>query len=436
VPSVIDRVKRKPAAAVAIAVQKRYGKDSGGYLAAVMTYYGFLSLFPLILLGLAVIGFVLAGDPAEQAEWADRLSGTVPGLGPLIGDNIDTIVRAREEAGLIALAGLLWTGTGIVEASGWVVGRVFRVPPHANFLKKKAWSIGSLIVLGTLSLTTTALAGAAGSIQLPGPLDLLLVPIGGVVAFTLDVLLFLVAYRILVQRRGPAFRYLWPGALLAAVFWFALKFLGSWYASRTLDSSSAVYGTFGAVVAVLVLLYLAARVFVYGAELNAVLIERRGGGPMGEAEKEREEREELQRSAEAEIAGNGRVKPPHEQSTVELIRSIAADTGSLVKKEVELARKEVTEAVTARIKGVAAMATAGVLGLIALVFLATAGAWALALVMPNWAAWLIVGGVFLLLAGGAVLFGKARMRSPTFSPEETKRTVKEDVAWAKQQLKR
>jgi cytochrome c biogenesis protein CcdA len=157
---------------------------------------------------------------------------------------------------------------------------------------------------------------------------------------------------------------------------------------------------------------------------------------MGGSEEDREEREELQRSAEAEIAGNGRVKPPHEQSMVELIRSIAADTGSLVKKEVELARQEVTEAVTARIKGVAAMAAAGVLGLVALVFLATAGAWALALVMPNWAAWLIVGAVFLLLAAGAVLFGKARMRSPSFSPEETKRTVKEDVAWAKQQLKR
>jgi len=436
VPNVLDRVKRNPVAATAIAVQERYGKDSGSYLAAVMTYHGFLSLFPLILLGLAVVGFVLANDPAEQAEWADRLSGTIPGLGPLIGDNIDAVVRAREEASVIALAGLLWTGIGIVEASGWVVGNVFRVPPHANFFKKKAWSIGSLIVLGTLSLITTTLAGAAGALQLPGPLEFMLVPIGGVVAFALDVLLFLVAYRILVHRRGPAFQFLWPGALLAAVFWFALKFVGSWYASRTLDSSSAVYGTFGAVVAVLVLLYLAARVFVYGAELNAVLIERRGGDPMGEVEKEREERERLQRSAEAEIAGNGKVKPPHEQSTVELIRSIAADTGSLVKKEVELARQEVTEAVTARIKGAAAMATAGVLGLIAVVFLATAGAWALALVMPNWAAWLIVGGVFLLLALGAFLFGKARMRSPSFSPDETKRTVKEDVAWAKQQLKR
>lgn len=432
----VDRIKRTPIGSIALAVQQRYGKDSGGYLAAVMTYYGFLSLFPLILLGLAVVGYVLAGDPAQQAEWADRLSGTIPGLGPLIGDNIDAVVRARQEAGVIALAGLLWTGTGVVEASGWVVSTVFRVPPFANFLKKKAWSIGSLILLGTLSLTTTALAGAAGSIQLPGPLDLLVVPAGGVMAFALDVLLFLVAYRILVHRRGPAFRELWPGALLAAVCWFALKFLGSWFASRTLDSSSAVYGTFGAVVAVLVLLYLAARVFVYGAELNAVLIERRGGGPMGGSEKDREEREALQRSAEAEIAGNGRVKPPHEQSTVELIRSIAVDTGTLVKKEVELARQEVTEAVTARIKGVAAMATAGVLGLFALLFLATAGAWALALVMPNWAAWLIVGGVFLLLALSAVLFGKARMRSPSFSPEETKRTVKEDVAWAKQQLKR
>jgi membrane protein len=411
-----------------MAVQQRYGKDSGGYLAAVVTYYGFLSLFPLILLGLAVVGFILAGSPAAQQEWQDALTETIPGLGPVIGRNIDAVVAARGPATVIGLVSLLWTGIGVVEASGWALAIVHRVQLYSNFVRKKVWSIGSLMLLGTLSLVSAALTTLAGGLQLPGPLDLLIVPVGGTIGFGLDFVLFLVGYRLLVQGQGPPFRELWPGALVTATAWFGLKFLGSWFASRTLESASAVYGTFAAVVAVLVLLYLAARVFVYGAELNVVLAERRKGNSV--EEKHPEPRTEVS------VSGNGRTKPPQEQSTAELIRSIAADTGILLRKEVDLARQEITEGVTAKTKAAGAMAAAGLLGLIAVVFLATAGAWALSLVMPNWAAWLIVGGVFVLLAGVAFLFGRARMKATPLAPEKTKQTVKEDVEWARAQLKR
>jgi uncharacterized membrane protein YqjE len=134
-------------------------------------------------------------------------------------------------------------------------------------------------------------------------------------------------------------------------------------------------------------------------------------------------------------APDGR-KPPSEQSLAQLVRSIATDTSTLVRKEIELARLELTESLTARIKAAAALAVAGVLGLLAVVFLGAALAAALDLVMPRWASRLVVAGVFLLITGAAAAFGLRRMKKPPLAPTETKRTVKEDVEWAKTQLKR
>ena len=71
-----------------------------------------------------------------------------------------------------------------------------------------------------------------------------------------------------------------------------------------------------------------------------------------------------------------------------------------------------------------------------LIYLGIAAGSALSIVLPRWLAWLIVGGAFLVLAGGAALIGLAKMKKPPIAPEETKRTVKEDVEWAKAQLKR
>ena len=426
---------------VALGVQKRYGKDSAGNLAAVVTYYGFLSLFPLILLGLAVTGFVLAGDPATQSEWGQKLADAVPGLGPLIGRNIESVVEARGPASLVGAALLLWAGIGIVEAAGWSVSRVFRVPEYQGFLKKKAWSIATLVSLGVLWLLSTSVAGYAANVDLGRSLDLIVQPVGGLVAFALDFALFMVAYRLLVQGRGPTFRQLWPGALLAAAGWFLLKLLGSWYATRTVATSSAIYGTFGAVIGVLVLLYLAARVFMYGAELNAVLIERKEGAPMEGKERDTGELTTSAGSNGGTVSSNGDgttvpAKPPTDRSTLELIRGIASDTGTLVKKEVELAKQEITEGVVTKAKAAGAFGAAGVLALFALGFMGMAGAWALALVLPTWAGFLIVAGVFVLIAGVAALMGKRGMSNSSVAPEKTKQTVKEDVEWAKEALRR
>jgi Putative Actinobacterial Holin-X, holin superfamily III len=132
--------------------------------------------------------------------------------------------------------------------------------------------------------------------------------------------------------------------------------------------------------------------------------------------------------------------PLHEeerqQSTLELVRGIASDTSTLVRKELELARIEIVEAVVARVKGIGALGGAGICGLIAILFGGAAGAAALSNVMPVWAALLIVMGAFLGIAGMAAVMGIVRMKSPPLAPKETERTIEEDVRWAKEALKR
>jgi hypothetical protein len=125
-----------------------------------------------------------------------------------------------------------------------------------------------------------------------------------------------------------------------------------------------------------------------------------------------------------------------QRSVPELMRSIASDTAMLVRKEVELARREMLEALVARLKAAGAMAAAGGTVMIGLIFLALAAAHALDGVMASWAARLIVGGGFFLIAAMAAAFGLLRVKNPPLVPEKTVETVKEDVEWAKAQLNR
>lgn len=118
-----------------------------------------------------------------------------------------------------------------------------------------------------------------------------------------------------------------------------------------------------------------------------------------------------------------------------VISSIVDGVRTLFRQQVELARIEAGEAVAERAKGAGMMAAAGVVGLFALVFVAASGSAALDLVLPRWAAHLIVAAVFALIAGVLVLAGRRAIRTaPT--PQRTQEQLKEDARWAKRQLAR
>ena len=428
-----ERIKANRFVARALEVNTRYGEDGGGYLAAAMTYYGFLALFPLILLGLSVVGFTLAHDAEAQAEWAARLAGSVPGLGPLIGENISAVVENRASTGVIGLVGLLWSGTALTNAGGYALSRVYRRQEVQGLVKQKVWAISSTVGLGAVALVGVGVAGVVGGNNADSWVGVVVAVAAIGVAYVLDVALFVVSYRVLTAGWGPPFRKLWQGAVFAAAGWTALKVAGAWVAARTVTNASGVYGTFGTVIGALTLLYLASRLFLYGAELNVVLNKEKGES-MAEREGQPETRREPAPIAGGAIAAAEREAA--EQSTPALVSGIASDIGLLVRKEMELARHELLEALVARVKSVAAVATAGVLALIGLIFGALAVADLLAKATPLWASRAIVCGAFSLIAVGALMYARTRMKNPPLAPVETKRTVKEEVEWAKAQLKR
>lgn len=118
-----------------------------------------------------------------------------------------------------------------------------------------------------------------------------------------------------------------------------------------------------------------------------------------------------------------------------LLRAIRDDMSLLGRQQLELGKQEFKEIASEKAAGAGLLTAGAILALFMLGFLAFAGAEGLAIVLPRWAAFLIVAGVFLVLGAIALVVGRQALASPT-TPERTKQTVKEDVAWAKRRLKR
>lgn len=125
-----------------------------------------------------------------------------------------------------------------------------------------------------------------------------------------------------------------------------------------------------------------------------------------------------------------------ERSTGQLFSDIVGELQTIVRKEVELARHEVREALVARGQAMVALAIAGVLGLVALGCGVTAAAIALSVAMPRWAAWAVVALILLLLAGAALAIARSRLRAVPLQPERTRRSIEENARWATTQLRR
>lgn len=123
------------------------------------------------------------------------------------------------------------------------------------------------------------------------------------------------------------------------------------------------------------------------------------------------------------------------QGLQELLRSIGTDVSLLIRQQVALAKEEMRGIAAEKATGGALLASAAVFALFVLGFASLAGAAALDLVLPRWAALLIVAGIYLVLAVIAVLIGRNALAAPA-TPERTKQTVKEDLEWAKRKLQR
>jgi len=255
---------------------KRYEGDSGGYLAAAITYYAFLSLYPLLLVHLFVLGWLFAGDTVRQAAWEGRLFAFIPGIQTLLAHNLMALIHARGTIGVIGFAGLIWTGLGMAHAASWSLAQIFRVTIRPGFFRRTASSLGALAVLSMLILISIGLSGVIGGTASIGMQGVVLKIIGILVTLFLDSLIFLMAYWNLAPTRQLSLHHLWKGAVLGGSGWTIVRISSVWYFAIVVNRWSVVHGTFAAALAVLVVLYFGSWLFLYGAELNAVLHEEKG----------------------------------------------------------------------------------------------------------------------------------------------------------------
>jgi YihY family inner membrane protein len=250
-------------------VVKKYGDDQGGKKAALLAHYGFLSLFPLLLVFITVVGYALANNQELKQGVIDTLARQFPVLGPQVEDSISTIKGSGLALG-IGLLGILWGGLGIVQSFQDAMNDIWNIPRRhrPNFWWRLARGLAALLLVAGEVVAATVLAqlGIAGPGAL-GRVDLL----AG--SFLLNLLLLVAMFQLLTGTR-LRWRWLLPGAAVGALGWSVLQTVGVQLLNHQLERANLLYGVFAVVLVLLGWLYLSSQLVLYAAEINVVLARR------------------------------------------------------------------------------------------------------------------------------------------------------------------
>jgi YihY family inner membrane protein len=262
-----------------LAVVRKYTDDHGGYLAALLAYYGFVSVYPLLLILVTVLGFALSGAPWLQ----QRLLHTAIGDLPLISDQVHGTAQTLHGSVTALFVGALvstYGGLRFARAGQYVLNRVWSVPQHAWPNAFRVYARAMLLVagLGLALVVTTALSGLSTAERafggaLGGTPAMSIRVLAIALALVIDTAVFVLAFRVLTARKIPL-RDLRAGAFAAAVGWQVLQEIGTYYIAREHGGVNAAYGMFGIVLVLLAWTYLGAVIVVLAAELNAVRADR------------------------------------------------------------------------------------------------------------------------------------------------------------------
>jgi YihY family inner membrane protein len=265
------RQQRTPSLAFPFAVVKKFGDDRAGGLAALMAYYGFLALFPLLLLLVTLLGFALKGNASLQR----RVLQSALSDFPIIGDQLRTNIHSLRLSGVglvIGILGLVWGSLGMTQAAQHAMAQIWNVegkdrPPFfARFGRGLLFIV--LLGLDVALIAAVAELGTFGS----GP-AIWYRAINLVVAAALNVGVFIAAFRLLTPKQ-ITLRDLVPGAVIAGIAFTALQIGGSYLVAHQLRHTSQVYGFFAIVLGLLAWLYLSAEVTLYAAEINVVRVRK------------------------------------------------------------------------------------------------------------------------------------------------------------------
>ena len=265
--------QRHRALAFPVAVWRKFSDDRAGSLAALVAYYAFLSTFPLLLVLVTVLGMVLSGSPRLQQDVLNSALTEFPVIGTQLRANVHSF--GRSGVGLVAGSVLVLFGArGVANAVQNAMNQVWEVPRRERPGFPVSWlrNFALIAVLGLGVLVTTALSGISswsGHTVLGFGGRVLLVA----VSLLLNVGLFWLGLRTATAGR-VTWRELRVGAILSAVIWQLLQFLGGYVVAHSLRHASELYGTFGIVLGLIAWFHLQAVLTLYAVEADVVRARR------------------------------------------------------------------------------------------------------------------------------------------------------------------
>jgi YihY family inner membrane protein len=255
--------------AIAFGVVKKFGDDRAGSLAALIAYYGFLAIFPLMLLLTTVLGFAMERNSELKRLVLRSALRDFPIVGQQLGEAIHPL-QGNALALAVGVVGLIWGSLGVTQAGQLAMAEVWNVPgvDRPPFLARVLRGFCLLGVFGVGLVATTLIASlsAFGS-------GLPVEAAGVALSIALNIGLFVLAFRVLTVGDVPT-GSLVPGAILGGICWSLLQMLGVYLVGNQLRHASQVYGFFASVLGLVWWLFLGAQLTLYAAEANVVWARR------------------------------------------------------------------------------------------------------------------------------------------------------------------
>ncbi len=242
-----------------------------GRNATLVAHYGFLSVFPLLLVFTTVLGFVLESRPRVRESIIDSAFGRVP----IIGHQLQTNPSELKGNAAVLVLGLLlalWAGMRAFNAMQLALDDIADIPldERPNLLRTRGRSLLGIAIVGISQVAAATLTGFIGVTGVRG-----LVKIGfALSAVLVNTAVLAAVYRWLCVRR-QAWRQVAPGAVAGGIAFAVLQVTGAAIVGRSIAKASPVYGTFASVIGLITWLGLHATIALLGAELNGVLPARR-----------------------------------------------------------------------------------------------------------------------------------------------------------------
>ncbi len=277
-PELVDRVdnlqRRRRVLGIPLAVVYKFFDDQGNYLASIVTYYAFVAIFPLMLIGSSVLGFFLQGDEGLRNSLLDSALAQFPIVGSQLGrpEGLTGSTSAVVIGALAATYGLLGLGQAAQNTVNtvWAVPRNSRLNPLSSRLRTLAlMALGGTSVLFLAGLSSLTSNVTMFSSELDSWVQLILRTTS--IAVTALVLALMMRLATAQRRR---LRTVLPGAVVIALLWHLLQNLGGLFVSRVINRVSEMNGVFALVLGLIALIYIGSVIAVLGMEVNVVLSRR------------------------------------------------------------------------------------------------------------------------------------------------------------------